>query len=150
MPQVEAPHIGALEQGEVRRGFIGAIPPQPQDPRLAPTIAALQAGNCDQDQRPAHDGAVGAVRRVVLSLRVQPRLSKVAPVPSRNPRPRGCARPSKTAFFNGERVMLLRCLGLVGMSFTPFLLNHLATVLMLTPWRRTNTVTGYSELRNSA
>ena len=46
--QVEAPHVGAPQEIEVRRCPLWPMPPQPQDPRLAPPFAAGQPLDLDQ------------------------------------------------------------------------------------------------------
>jgi hypothetical protein len=49
------------------------VPPQPQNPRLAPSFAPRQPLDFDQDERADHDGQgfSGALSFVVVDLRVQ-------------------------------------------------------------------------------
>jgi hypothetical protein len=54
--QVEAPDVGAPEEIQIRRRSLRPAPPQPQDPRLPPTLAPGQTLDLHQDERANHDG----------------------------------------------------------------------------------------------
>src|SRR5215208_6266455 len=71
--QIEAPDVSAPEQIEVRRHPLRAVPPQPQNTRLASPLAAGQPLYLHQDERTDHDGQQSAATLsfVVLDLRVQ-------------------------------------------------------------------------------
>jgi hypothetical protein len=72
--QIETPHIRAPEEIQIRRLPLWPMPPQPQNPRLPPTLAAGRALDLHQDERADHDGqgSPTASSLVVLDLRVQP------------------------------------------------------------------------------
>src|SRR5215207_8533767 len=71
--QVEAPHVRAPQEIEVRRCPLRPMPPQPQDPRFAPPLAAGQPLDLDQDECSDHDGqgSPSASSLVVVDLRMQ-------------------------------------------------------------------------------
>src|SRR5215217_3826133 len=71
--QIEAPDVSAPEQIEVRRHPLRAVPPQPQNARLASPLAAGQPLYLHQNERTDHDGQQSAATLsfVVLDLRVQ-------------------------------------------------------------------------------
>ena len=71
--QIETPHIRAPDEIQIRPRPLRTVPPQPQDPRLAPTLAAGQPLDLYQDERPDHDGQgpAAAPLLVVLDLRMQ-------------------------------------------------------------------------------
>jgi hypothetical protein len=71
--QVETPHIRAPDEIQIRRGSLWPVPPQPQNPRLPPPLAARQPLDLDQDERPDRDrqGPSAAPSCVVVYLRVQ-------------------------------------------------------------------------------
>jgi hypothetical protein len=74
--QVEAPDVRAPEEIEIRCRSLRTMPPQPQNPRLPPTLASRQPLDLDQDERANHDGqgspsAPPLVALMVVDLRVQ-------------------------------------------------------------------------------
>src|SRR5215211_147910 len=70
--QVEAPYVGAPEEIEVRRCTLRPVPPQPQNPWLAPPLASRQPLDLHKDERPDHDwqGTTAAPPLMVLDLGV--------------------------------------------------------------------------------
>src|SRR3954463_13565092 len=54
--QVETPGVGAPQQTQVRCLSFRTMPPQPQDARLAPPLAARQPLHLYQNQRSAYYG----------------------------------------------------------------------------------------------
>jgi hypothetical protein len=54
--RVEAPDVGAPEESQIRPRSFPPVPPWPQNPRLAPPLAAGQPLDLDQDQRPDGQG----------------------------------------------------------------------------------------------
>ena len=55
MLQIEAPGVGEPEEFQIGVGPLGAVPPQPQDARRAPPLAAGQPLDLHQHQRPDDD-----------------------------------------------------------------------------------------------
>src|SRR3990170_4290 len=71
--QVEAPHVRAPEEIEVRLRPLRAVPPQPQNPGLPPALAAGQPLDLHQDERADRygQGSPAAPPLMVLDLWVQ-------------------------------------------------------------------------------
>ena len=71
--QVEAPDVGAPEELQVRRHLLRPVPPQPQNARLAPPLAAGQSRNLHEHERPDHDrqGASASPPLLRRDLRMQ-------------------------------------------------------------------------------
>jgi hypothetical protein len=71
--QIETPHIRVPDEIQIQPHPLRPMPPQPQNPRLPPTLAAGQALDLDQDERADHDGQgpPTASPLVILDLRVQ-------------------------------------------------------------------------------
>src|SRR5215217_2981512 len=53
---IEATSVSPPKEVEVRHGSSGAVPPQPQNPRLAPPLTSRQPLYLHQDERTDHDG----------------------------------------------------------------------------------------------
>ena len=53
--QIETSHIRAPDELQIRRRPLRPVPPQPQNPRLPPTLAAGQTLDLDQDERADHE-----------------------------------------------------------------------------------------------
>ena len=64
MLQIETPDVRSPEQIEVRLTF--AVPPQPQNPRLAPPLATGQTLDLHQDERTDHDGQGSATASLLV------------------------------------------------------------------------------------
>jgi len=66
MLQVKAPDVGPPEQTEI--GFSLTMPPQPQNPRFSPPLAAGQPLDLYQHKRPDHDGQRPAATTAFVGL----------------------------------------------------------------------------------
>ena len=75
--EIEASRVGAPEQAQIRLRPLGAIPPQPQNPRLSPSLATGQPLHLHQNQRPHHDrqrtsAATSSFMRADLWVQLRP------------------------------------------------------------------------------